>query len=145
MDVPSQVLLVARRHRRETRQRNAVYDGPDGTGDAVPSRCFAWKTYRKPMGKPSLNSLNIMKHMGINGETWCLMMVDDLWWLMNGDGCWWCFPMRNGWRKWWSMLIVVFYDDLMLNDGLWWLVDGWLMSSFSPVGVRDSCCLMTFI
>eukprot|EP00434_Breviolum_minutum_P030827 symbB.v1.2.027259.t1/scaffold2785.1/size70456/2 len=29
------VVVVARRHRRETLQRNAVYDGPEGSGDAV--------------------------------------------------------------------------------------------------------------
>ena len=30
------VVVVARRHRRETKQRSAVYNGPEGSGDAVP-------------------------------------------------------------------------------------------------------------
>ena len=30
-----ELIVVARRHRRETKQHSGVYDGPDGTWDAV--------------------------------------------------------------------------------------------------------------
>ena len=36
-------VVVARRHRRETRQRNAIYDGPEGSGDAVTCQRFLQK------------------------------------------------------------------------------------------------------
>ena len=41
------MVVVARRHRRETLQRNAVYDGPEGSGDAVSSVAIGLHDPRK--------------------------------------------------------------------------------------------------
>ena len=59
------MVVVARRHRRETLQRNAVYDGPEGSGDAVslvairglePS--VTLRNLHLPKEKPKMNGWN---------------------------------------------------------------------------------------